>query len=215
MADTRLVTPDQIEDLAVHVLETRHAEHLAKFERIRGLRRETLLRLKSVTHWADDAAEKKPSNVTLPAVLLGVVDVPTWERDENDALNATVQLGVQVSVFGQNRRDTLRRRDWTTWTVIECLLQRLPRRDLIHSVSVVASEPIESGDFKNTLGDYRLVFDIEVVGMLAVVGGLPVDDTEWPAGGPNGPPARPYDPPAAAPVARRLTYSIDKEPLVS
>jgi hypothetical protein len=215
MADSPLVTPDQIEDLAVDVLTRRHPEHLAKLERLRGLRPQTLARLRTIVHFAHPDAQANPSDKNMPAVLIGHIGMSSAERDETERLNTTIQLGVQVSVLGKNRLDTIRKRDWTAWTVAECLLQRMPRNGPVHSIALVGdAEPLATGDRERTLGDYAFVFDVEVVGMLTLVGGLPTDDTAWPPGGPGGAPGRPYDPPVALPRASRVTVTLDKDSIV-
>jgi hypothetical protein len=213
--DVRIVTPDQIEDLAVTVLRDRHDEHLAKLERLRGLRPRTLLRLKNVALFSDPVGQRSPSEKVLPAVLLGTVGVGKLEQDEDDALNATLTMGLEVSVIGRNRRDTLRRRDWTAFTVIECLLQRLPRNELVHAVELTDYEPLVDADRTRYLAQARIVLEIEVVQMLSRRG-LPATDTQWPDGEPGGAPpdGEPYTPPLDPPTARTFTPTIDREPLV-
>lgn len=213
MADSRLVTPDEIEDLAITVLKDHHAEHLAKLERARGKPPETYERLVTVSHMAAEGL--RISSDTLPAALVGVLgDSGESVRNERDALDVPLQLGIQVSVLGQSRRDTLRRRDATAWTVIECLLQRLPRADTVATIRLTDWESLAEADTQRILGDYRIVFEVTVADMVAIVGGLPPTNTPWPPGTPGGPPAAPYDPPEPLPQASSVTYSLSKEPIV-
>jgi hypothetical protein len=213
--ETALVTPDAVEDLLVDVIRRRHPEHLAKLERERGLDPETLERYRTVSHMAAEGTDARLSGDVLPACLLGVIGTagePTMTEDNR--LNVALQLGMQVSVLGQRRRDTLRRRDWTAWTTIECVLQRVPRSGPVASIRLTDYEPVEQTDEQRVLAEARVVFTVTVADMLAVIGGLPVDTTPWPPGGPLGPPATPYEPPAPAPDVAEVTYTIDKEPIV-
>lgn len=213
MSDSRLVTPDLIEDLAVEVLKARHVEHLAKAERARGLAPRTLEPLKTVSHMA--AQDVRLSGDKLPAVLVGFIGLAgTPVRNELDTLDAELLLGVQVSVIGPKRRDTLRRRDITAWTVAECLLERMPRDELVARVSWTDAEPVEEEDTQRILGEMRMVFSVGIESMVAIAGGLPPHNTDWPAGGPNGPPEGPYDEPDGPPQATVFNTTILKESVV-
>lgn len=214
MPDSALITPDEIEDLVVDVVKRRHPEHLAKLERLRGKPAESYERYETVSHMASETGTRL-SGDTLPACLIGNVGGAGEPiRTERDTLNVALQLAMQVSVMGNRRRDTLRRRDVMAWTTVECVLQRVPRSGPVASIRLVDWEPVEETDAQRLLAEMRLIFEVTVTDMLTVVGGLPVDDTPWPAGGPNGPPATPYAPPADAPAVTQATFTIDREPLV-
>lgn len=212
MPDSTLTTPDQVEDVVIDVLRRRHAEHLAKLERQHGLAPETLERYATVSHLASDEAQARLSTDVLPAVLIGVVGsggVP--DLNEYDKLNVPMTLAAQVTVMGNKRRDTLRRRDWMAWTTIECVVQRVPRHGPIDSVTLTDWEPVTQSDAQRILAEARIVFTVTVADAVTVRGGLPPDDTPWPPGGPNGAPATPYDPVPAAPVATDITFTTNKE----
>jgi hypothetical protein len=212
--DAQLITPDQIEDVFVDVIRRRHPEHLAKLERLRGLEPETLERYRTVTHLAAEGADARLSGDILPACLLGVIGTAgEIVVTEDDKLNVSLQLGVQISVMGQKRRETLRRRDWITWTTVECILQRVPRNGPVASIRLTDCEPVETADAQRVLAESRLVFTVTVADMVALRGGLPVDNSPWPAGGPLGPPSSPYAPPADPPDVTDVSFSVDKEPI--
>jgi hypothetical protein len=213
MPELPLITPDVVEDVLLDIVRRRHPEHLAKLERQLGLTLETLERYRTVSHMASDEAQGALSGDTLPAILLAVIGgdgAPV--RTEEDKLNVAMLVAVQVSVIGQRRRDTLRRRDWMTWTTIECLLERTPRRGPIDSIRLVDWEPVAQSEAKRILAESRLVFSVSVADAVTVVGGLPADDTPWPSGGPNGPPTAPYVPPDSDPLpATDFTFTTNKE----
>jgi hypothetical protein len=210
--DVALITPDQIEDVFVDVIARRHPEHLAKFERRRGLDAQTLERYRTVTQLAADDAQARLAGDTLPACLLGVIgSAGEPQTTELDQLNVPMSVAMQVSVMGQRRRDTLRRRDWMAWTTIECVLQRVPRNGPVASIRLTDWEPVESTDSQRILAEARVVFTVTVADMVTVVGGLPRDDTPWPAGGPNGPPVAPYDAPADRPAVTAVQFTTEKE----
>lgn len=208
----RLVLPHDVEGVLVKVIGDRHAEHLAKLERLRELAPRTFEPFATVVRMSDATAERL-SGDTVPACLLGVIGAPTLTRNEEDALDVVFQLGMQVTVMGQKRRDTLFRRDVMAWTTIECLLQRAPRSSdgLIHSIRLVDYEPLADGDKQRTLGDARMVFEVGVTGVVSLTGFLPSDGTEWPPEA-GGAPDDSYDPVAPRPVAD-LTFQVDRTPI--
>jgi hypothetical protein len=217
MPDSRLVIPDEIEDLVIGVLRDCHAEHLAKVERVRDKQAETFERFKTISHLSD--TDLRVSGDSLPAVLLmvsGTADAPT--QNEDGTLDAQLELVAQVTVLGQKKRDTLRRRDVMAWTTIECLLQRVPRGSdgLISEIALLDYEPVAEADTERILADARIVFQLGVASMVRVVGGLPTTATPWPAGGPGGaPPAgAPYTPPLDPPTASSVTFQLEREPIV-
>lgn len=194
----------------IETLQAHHVEHLAKLERLRGVKPRTLEKLKTVRQMAD-AEGLRVGGDTLPAVLVGVIGGTDFTRNEHDAFDGKLQLGLQVTVFGTKRRDVLLRRDWTAWTVIECLIQRLPRGDVVKTARLLDYEPEAEGDTQRTLGDARIVMEVEVVDMVALTGGL---GSPWPPGSPGGPPPDPYTPPEDLPVATEVTFSFTKESIV-
>jgi hypothetical protein len=212
-----LIVPDVVEDLIVDVIRRRHPEHLAKLERQRGKAAETYERYATVSHMASEAADARLSGDTLPACLLGFIGTAaTPIQTENDRLNVALQLAMQVTVLGQRRRDTLRRRDVMAWTTIECVLQRVPRNGPVASIRLTDYEPVEERDEQRILAEARVIFEVTVADMVTVIGGLPADDTPWPAGGPNsGPPdGEPYTPPLGPPEATDVTFAVEKHPIV-
>lgn len=212
MSETTLITPDQVEDVFIDVLRRRHPEHLAKLERQLALDPQTLERYATVTHLGADEANARLSTDTLPAALVGVIGSGgPPETNEYDKLNVPMLVAVQVTVMGQRRRDTLRRRDWMAWTTIEAVLQRVPRHGPIDSIRLTDWEPVSQTDSQRILAEARIVFTVTVGDVLTVVGGLPPDDTPWPSGGPNGPPTTPYEPPLPGPAATEVTFTINKE----
>lgn len=213
MPDTRLVLPHDIEGELIRVLDDRHAEHLAKAERARGVDPQTFEGYATVVRMSD-AGAMRLSGDTVPACLLGIIGAPTFERNENDQVDAVYQLGMQVTVMGTKRSDTLLRRDVMAWTTIECLLQRTPRGSdaLIDSIRLVDYEPLAEVETQRTLGDARMIFEVGVTNVLSIVGGLPPDDSDWPSDA-GGAPAAPYDPPTDYPQATP-TVTIDRRPIV-
>ena len=215
MADSALITTDEVEDLVVAVIKRRHPEHLAKLERQREKDAQTFERYETVSHMASEAGTRL-SGDTLPAGLVGVIgSAGAPIRTEYETLNVPMQLGMQVSVLGQRRRDTLRRRDVMFWTTVECVLERVPRSGPISSIALIDWEPREESDQQRLLAEMRAVFEVTVADMLTVAGGLPADDSPWPPGGPLGPPpdGQPYTPPAEAPEVTQVGFTIEKEPI--
>lgn len=212
MPDPRLIVPHDVEGAIVDVISRRHPEHLAAEERRRGVAAETFQRLVTIARMSDGAAVRL-SGDTMPCCLLGVIGAPTFERNEDNGIDAVLQLGMQVSVLGQKRRDTLYRRDVTAWTVIECMYQRVPRDGLglVDSLRLVDYEPLAEADTQRTVGDARIVWEIGVANVLTITGGLPTDDSEWPTEG-GGPPEDPYDPIEPRPTAVP-TFTLDRLPI--
>lgn len=213
MPDSPLIVPFDVDDIVVDVLKRRHPEHLAKAERQRGLAPRTYERLATIAHMSD-AQALRLSGDTVPAVLLGTIGAPSFVRNEENGIDAVLQLGMQVTVMGQRRRDTIKRRDITAWTVVECMYQRLPRgsNGLINSVQLTDYEPLAETDTQRTLGDARMIWELGVTNVLSITGGLPADDSEWPADA-GGAPDDPYTPPGPLPAATP-TFTLDREAIV-
>lgn len=206
MIDARLVTPVEVEDLAVEVLRARHVEHLAAHERRHGLAPRTLERLRTVSHLA--AQSDLLSGDKLPAALIGSPGLAVEpQRTADQTLDLVVSLGVEVTVIGQGRRDTLRRRDWTTWTVIECLLQRLPRGDTINQIRLQDVQSLEQADAHRIRGQARVLFAVVARGAVDVRV-RSHDDPRWPL------PADPYLPPADGPVVTSVEIDVERVALI-
>lgn len=205
----RLVLPYDVEGALVKTIGDHHAEHLAKMERVRGLAPRTFEQFATVVRMSDATAERL-SGDTVPACLLGVIGAPTFARNEDDGFDAVFQLGMQITVMGQKRRDTLFRRDVMAWTTIECLIQRAPRTSdgLIHSLALTDYEPLADGDKQRTLGDARVLFEVGVRNVVSLTGFLPVAGSDWPAEA-GGEPPEPYDDVAPRPVAD-VTFQVDR-----
>lgn len=212
MPDSKLVLPYDVEGVILDVLQRRHKEHLAKLERQRQVKPRTFEPYVTMVRMSD-AQALRLSGDTVPALLLGIIGAPNWVRNENDAIDAVFQLGMQITVMGQKRRDTLFRRDAMAWTTVECMYQRLPRgsNGTINSVRLADYEPLADGDNQRTVGDARLVFEVGVRDVLSITQGLPADDRTWE--GPGGAPADPYDAVEPWPSATP-TVTIDRKPIV-
>jgi hypothetical protein len=151
----------------------------------------------------------------MPAVLVGWTGTPASPTEnEEGSLDVRLLVAVEVLVRGQYRRDTLRRRDWMAWTVIECLLQRTPRRGpVIDGIALSDVESFDVGAAKEILATARVMFEVTVPEMVSLAG-MPADgDESWPPGTPGGPPpdGEPYTPPEPLPLADEFTTSIIRE----
>lgn len=200
MPESELLIPHDIEGVILDVLKRRHVEHLAKLERQRALAPRTFERFVTIVRMSD-AQSLRLTGDTLPALLLGVIGAPTFERNEDDGIDAVFQLGMQITVEGQKRGDTLMRRDVMAWTTIECMYQRVSRRGPVNSVRLTDYEPLSEADTQRTIGDARLVWEVGVANVLTIARGIPADDSEWPAEA-GGAPAAPYDPLEPLPEAQ-------------
>lgn len=232
--DTALTLPYDVEGVFVDLIRDLHVEHMAKLERQRGVNAEVFQTYQTVVRMSD-AQGIRLSGDTTPCLLLGIIGLPTFARNENDCLDAVYQLGMQVTVMGQRRRDTLLKRDAFAWTTIECVYQRLPRGAraailpvdpehdgrlatnqppaVIRSVALTDYEPVADGDTQRTVGDVRLIWDVGVANALSIRGGWPVEGSDWPSEA-GGAPEAPYDPQAPWPGADPKVL-IDKKPVVS
>lgn len=200
MPESELLIPHDIEGVILDVLKRRHVEHLAKLERQRALNPQTFQPFVTIVRMSD-AQSLRLAGDTLPALLLGVIGAPTFERNEDDGIDAVYQLGMQITVEGQKRGDTLLRRDVMAWTAIECMYQRVSRRGPINSVRLTDYEPLSEADSQRTIGDARLIWEVGVANVLTIARGIPADDSEWPAEA-GGAPAAPYDPLEPLPEAQ-------------
>ncbi|WP_217913232.1 hypothetical protein [Miltoncostaea marina] len=211
MSDPTLIAPCDVEDLLIEVILRRHPEHLAAQERRRGLKPETLERLKAVRHLA--AQEAFQSGDTMPACLVGSLGTAAAPaRNEDDAIDVTLRVALEVAVMGRSRRDTLRRRDITAWTVIECVLQRTPRLGIVSAIQLVDVETVEFAQAQSMRGHARASFEVTVPSA-ASMAGLPADDALWTPGSPGGPPpdGEPYAPPVPLPPVTAIDAEILRE----
>ena len=219
--DTALTLPYDVEGVFVDLIKRRHPEHMAKLERQRGVDARTFQTYTTVVRMSD-AQGLRLSGDTTPCLLLGIIGVPTITRNEDECLDATFQLGMQVTVFGQRRRDVILKRDAFAWTTIECVYQRLqrhaktmlppysPQNDgrlaenqppaVVRDVRLTDYEPLADGDTQRSVGEVRMVWEVGVANALSIRGGWPVDDSDWPAEA-GGAPAEPYDAPQPWPQA--------------
>jgi hypothetical protein len=214
MAEPRLVLPADVEQAVIDVVNRRHAEHLAKLERQRGLTPGRWKPFVTVVRMADADAVRL-SGDTVPALLLGTIGLPVLSQNEDETIDGRYQMGMQVTVMGQRRRDTLLRRDAYAWTTAECIYQRLPRSsNLVQQVALVDYEPLASGDDQRTVGDARLIWELDVPNIMAIVGTLPADDRPIPPDTPGGPPSDPRVPPLEFPEAGSVVVRLDRSPIV-
>lgn len=207
---SRLVLPYDVEQVFVDTIDRRHLEHLAKCERERDVQPRTFQPYATVVRMSDASAVRL-SGDTVPACLLGVIGVPSMSRNEDNGFDVTYQVGMQVTVMGNKRRDTLLRRDVMAWTTVECLMQRTPRGGdaLLHSIRLTDYEPLAESDTQRTLGDARLVFEVMVRDVMDLGGYLPAEGRGLPV-----PPQEPYDVPGPPVTATSVTVEIDRLPIV-
>src|SRR5262245_2897121 len=104
--DTALVIPYDVEGVLIALIKRRHVEHLAKAERLRGEAPRTYQKFATVVRMSD-AQGVRLAGDSLPACLLGVIGAPQFDRNEDDDIDAVYQLGIQITVMGQRRRDVI------------------------------------------------------------------------------------------------------------
>lgn len=221
MTATALTLPYDVEGVFLDLLRRRHVEHVAKLERQRGAAAKTFQTFQTIQRMSD-AQGLRLSGDTTPCLLLGIIGAPDIRRNEDDCLDVVYQLGMQITVLGQRRRDVILKRDVLGWSVIECVYQRLPRHAVggvipyspqedgrlqghqppavVRSVALSDYEPLADGDTQRTVGDVRLVWDVGIANALSIRGGWPVDSSDWPEGA-GGAPADPYTPQEPWPAA--------------
>lgn len=173
-----LITPAEIEDVVIDVLRRRHGEHLAAQERRHGLQADTLERL-NVSHLM--AQDERTAEVPLPSALVGwagTASEPT--RNEDQALDVTHLFALEVTVGGNRRRDTLRKRDWLGWVAIETILQRTPRSGFIDTVRLRDVEPVEYERGGGLIGVTRALFEVWIPSAVSLNGLAADDDGRWP-----------------------------------
>lgn len=205
----KLVTPDLVSDACITVLEDYQHFHLAPFEAERGLAARTIEPLKTIDVLAGEGFRLRQDRP--PAALLGVFGTSSAPENTKNGLTFVWTLAVEVTVVGTDRRDVLKRRDWYTMLVAECLLQRLPRIaapvDVLELADVQLVNGADEGR-QSVVAEGRLLFDVTVRQSLEPR--APYDVT-LPPGSPGGPPEDPYDPPVALPAVASATTTISKE----
>lgn len=209
-----LVTPDEIDELCIDLLTRRHAEHLAKLERQRGLNPQTIERLATIDLLAGNGfrlREDKPPGVLL--ACMGTSDAPE-RRGVHKQITITWSLAMQIVTVGSGRADTLKRRSWYAMTIAECLLMRLPTKSgpvtRIDLSDIDLSNGAEERT-QRTVAEAQLIFDVRVANAMDLTD-LPLDDTRFPAGTPGGPPSTPYDPPVPLPeITERPIVNVDHQ----
>lgn len=213
MSDPRLIVPADVEDLVIDVVRARHTEHLAALERSRGLAPETLERLRTVGHLS--AAGARNVGDQEPSVLVGSIGLDGEpRRNADDGLDVTLSVAAEIAVIGTSRRDVIRRRDLTTWSVVECILQRLPRTGTpVTAVRLRDVETLEETDGNRIRGSARILLAVDVEDAVSLRGLPAHGDPNWPPGTPGGPPpdGEPYADPLDPPVATDVTFTIDRE----
>lgn len=170
---SRLVTPDQVEQLCINLLDEVHPQHLRRLEQQLGLELDTIERLATKDLLQD--AETLPQT-SLPAVrlaLTGLADAPERVHDgPRVTLIMPWRMDLDVVARGRDFSDAMLRVRWLALTIAECLIQRLPR----------SSEPVETIDLTGleletvdgsdgTLARAECTYTIRVADALTVFGG--------------------------------------------
>lgn len=209
--DPPLITPDVIEDALVAVLRKHHTEHLAAHERRLGLAPKTYEPLATVSYLASSGGPLAGDN--FPRALIGWTGIDgapeyTTAGQSGDAIDLRYFVGVEVAVAGRDRRDTLRRRDVTLFTVVECLVRRTPGTGPIGGVTVQDIEVEAVRESPRLVGIGRAVLSVYVPEAIPARGLDP--DNLWGAGQPGGGPPEddPYQPPAPLPPASEIGATV-------
>ena len=206
-----LQVPDLIEDDCIDLIQRRHPEHLAKLERQLGLAPQTIERFRTIDVLAGDTfrlREDKP-----PACLLGVFGTTGTPQKNNrrDSIDMQWSLAIQITVIGIDRRDTLKRRNWMSLTVAECLMARLPRKNLPVSQVILDDIDLVNGadeSTQRTFAEARMMLTVGVRDAINVAV-FPVDDSGYEAGLPGGPPDPTYGSPLPWPDIGTVTPDVD------
>lgn len=184
-----LILPIDVTNTIIDVLRRRHDEHLTQLELQRGLKPGTFKRC------VFDVMARPNSRLrtqTTPIALLGVF-TPDPDEQEDGSIDMAWQLMVEVYVDGKprDRADLILRRDAITWTIAECVMQRVPRGDenLIETIEFVDAD---TGDGLSDVANEMVavgVLDFAVtVEDFLTIDGLPADDSPLEPGTPGGPP---------------------------
>lgn len=172
-------------------------EHFAKLERKRGLPPMTLGRvwrngtappagvtgdrLFTVDYLAGDGFRERTDKP--PIALIGLAGDLAEPAKRNAiprlpdrapgmdgmALGMTWTVGVEVSVVGEGRADTIRRTAWFGYTVVECLLQHTETRGDPLTGFALLDGDLQSGaaaETASTLGQARFTFEAQVLNAL-------------------------------------------------
>lgn len=209
VAEPRLVTPWDTEELLLDVIASHHREHIATAERRQGLQPGTLQDLGTVDRLAR-LDEPRPEHRT-PSLLLCVTGV-TPSHEDYDGLSVFHTVGCEVRVEGAGPGDTLHKRDVITWAVIECILTRTPLDG--DPISGVRLRDVENGTIPGAgrhMATARVVVDVDISGAVTR-GKLPRHrDERTPPGTPGGAPLDPHDPPVPPTSVREVRHTITND----
>jgi hypothetical protein len=209
-----LVMPMDAVEVVLDVLRRRLPEHFAAFEVERGLEPGTIPMPTTIDHLAGNGFRLKED--TAPSVLVGIVgnaDPP--ERTKDGSWDLTWAMGVEVTVEGRDRTDTLIRRDWYGMLVAECILDRVPRAG--EPIDALALEDVDLVPYldettQRVTGQARFLFSVKLRQSLGRRL-LPPDNASTTPGTPGGPPAAPYTPPQPWPAATDVSTTVTREPI--
>lgn len=211
---TKLLLPADVTDVLLGVLRRRHSEHLALTEREREVPPGTFPPLQTIDHLAGEGFRLKTD--TPPSVLVGNFgSANPPERDRSGAYKVEWTVAVEVTAVGAGRADTLLARDVYALTVVECLLDRVPRAgEPIDALRLEDMDLIPSVDEESqqTVAQARLLFVVTTRQALGR-GLLPLDNTPIEPGQPGGPPVDTYTPPEPYPPVQHATTTTIKDPL--
>jgi hypothetical protein len=196
-----LITPDLIVDLAIETLDTRHREILAGLERDRGLPARTVEPFVTIDYLAGPGFRTRVD--TPPAALFGVTGNVEEPERARDGITFHWALACEVTVMGQDRRDTMRRVYWMGLLVAQCLQLNLRRAaDPIDAVEVL------DVDYSGGTADSQ-----ELVAQATIQFAVTVRQTLVTTRPPGGVPTDPYAPPAEWPRVQTVITNVEKEPL--
>lgn len=200
-----------VEQMVLDTLRSRHVEHLAVEERLRGIEARTLEPVRVFGH-LDDGLDPLAGQ-TIPCILIGVVGAASEPRHDLDVIDVVWRLALGVWVHGTHPRDARLRRDVYLTTAIETVLGRTPHTGGICGIRLVDVEHPPPDEVQRRYAAHgRATLDVTTqAAYLTQV--LPRDGTGWETlqGLPGGPPAAPYEPPAPPPVLGVVSNDIVKE----
>lgn len=209
MSDPRLVTPWDVDQALLGVLRARHVEHLAAYERRRGLPTGRVERVQTFAVLAE--AGDLWSETRAPFIVLGTTSVEGFTRDDGDARDVALTVDMAVGVAGVNPRDARHKLDVLTWTAIECVTCRTPRDgDPISGVDVTECvyREVQAGQAGGITLEAVVRFEVAVAAAFTTSW---VADDGLEAGGPGGPPVDPYDPLTPSQPVQVVEAGVTKE----
>lgn len=208
-----LFTPDLLTEQVIDLVRRLHPEHLAALERDRGLDAETVERFRTVDVLAGEGMNLHDDQ--RPCALIGTFGTVDRPNVRARKLDIVWLLAAEITVTGVDRADSVKRRDWYTLTLVECVLCRLPRKDApAHSIELADIDLIQGAVAKTqrSYAQARVTFDVVVKDALDLSAFTP-DDTPLDPGSPGGPPEDPYTPPVPWPHVTSVTANADREPI--